>query len=74
MERRCGDPALQLDIDELILDYLIYSATKEIINDYGRRGELLKDVNTGSKADTLLQLVDSEQSNSRSHCSLFAND
>ena len=33
---RCADPALRLEIDEFILDYLVYMALKGILKDYKR--------------------------------------
>lgn len=64
MERKCADPAMQLEIDELILDYLVFIATREIIDDYERRGKLFEKHRGTSKADKLLQLVDGKQADS----------
>ncbi len=67
MERKSADPALHLEIDELILDYLVFTATKEIINDYERRGELFDELKRMSKADMLLQLVDGKQADFKNY-------
>jgi len=74
MERKCTDPAIQLDIDEMILDYLVFSAINGIIIDYERRGELSEDADIGNKVSTLLQLVDSEQPNFGTQCPISTND
>lgn len=67
MEGRCANPAMQLNIDEIILEYLVFTATEEIISDYGRRAKASGNANDQSKADMLLQLVDGEQLEFESH-------
>lgn len=59
---QCADPARQLEIDGLILDYLVFTATREIIVEYERRGK--EELGRMSKADKLLQLVDGKQADS----------
>ena len=58
MERR-ADPSTQLEIDQAILDYLLYSATRALIRDY----RVVKHKNGHkpnhmSSAGTMLQMVD----------------
>lgn len=58
MERKSADPSIQLNVDEQVLDYLVFSAIKEILNAYESRDSLPDHAETESKATTLLQLVD----------------
>lgn len=58
MERKSADPSIQLDVDEQVLDYLAFSATKEILGEYESRGSLPDVVDIESKAASLLQMVD----------------
>lgn len=55
MERR-ANPSTQLEIDQAILDYLVYSAIKAFIYDY--RTTRRESSGHVSLADTILQLVD----------------
>ena len=58
MERR-ADPSTQLEVDQAILDYLLYSAIQALIRDY--RGIKYKNGHQhkhGPSVDTMLQMVD----------------
>ncbi len=63
MDHKCANPTMRLEVDELILDYLVFTATKEIIVDFERQGELYEQPEMMNKSDMLLQLVDGKQSN-----------
>lgn len=57
---RSADPSLQLEIDEWILDYLIFSTTKSLLEDYrGLDGVPHNASNKSERASVCLQLVDS---------------
>ena len=59
MMERLADPLLQLEIDEWILDYLIFSATKALLEEYkGSRGGLVDTSEKYERASLCLQLVD----------------
>lgn len=58
MEPKIADPSTQLDVDEQVLDYLVFSATREILNECESRGSLFDNVEIESKAASLLQMVD----------------
>ena len=65
MERR-ADPSTQLEIDQAILDYLVYSTIKALIRDYkATRHNDGGQVNGSTCVGTMLELVDC-----RSLCSL----
>ena len=57
MEERCADPSTQEDIDQAILDYLIYAAIVALLKDQAARGN-----RHGSQQDSnvvhLLEMVD----------------
>ena len=54
-----ADPLLQLEIDEWILDYLIFSATKALLEAYkGSEGGLVDTSEKHERASLCLQLVD----------------
>lgn len=57
---RCADPLLQLEIDEWILDYLIFSAIKALLEDYKGTKDAPADASDKQeRASVCLQLVDS---------------
>ena len=56
---RCADPLLQLEIDEWILDYLIFSAIKALLEDYkGTKDAPADPSDKQERASVCLQLVD----------------
>ena len=58
---RSADPLLQLEIDEWILDYLIFSAIKALLEDYkGSKGGPDDASDKKERASLCLQLVDCE--------------
>lgn len=48
---------MQPTIDEMILDYLVFTATRTILNDYERRGEKFDNADGEGRATMLLQMV-----------------
>lgn len=58
MAEKCADTELQLEIDIMVLDYLVFTAIKFILEDYERRRQDLD--KPKSKSDMLLRLVDCE--------------
>lgn len=59
MMGRLADPLLQLEIDEWILDYLIFSATKALLEAYkDSKGGLVNTSEKHERASLCLQLVD----------------
>lgn len=63
MMERFADPLLQLEIDEWILDYLIFSAIKALLEDYkSSRGGPDDASNKSERASVCLQLVDCKHS------------
>lgn len=56
---RCADALLRIEIDEWILDYLIFSATKALLEEYkGSEDELGDASEKQERSSVLLQLVD----------------
>ena len=61
MTERSADPLLQLEIDEWILDYLIFSATKALLDAYKASKDGLRDASDlCERASVCIQLVDCE--------------
>ena len=58
MEEKCVDPEVQLDVDEMILDYLIFTATATTLNDYEDCGNVDEHFNSSERTNVHLQLVD----------------
>ena len=57
--QRSADPILQVEIDEWILDYLIFSAIKALLEDYKQLKDKPGDVsNRQGRSSLCLQLVD----------------
>lgn len=59
---RCADPALRLEVDEFVLDYLVYMALKGILKDYKRAQSGARNVKLQGAADLTLHMVNGEQS------------
>lgn len=60
---RLADPLLQLEIDEYILDYLIFSATKALLEAYKDSKNCFSDASDKrEQASMCLQLVDCKHS------------
>ena len=59
---RCADPALRLEVDEFILDYLVYMALKGVLKDYKRAQSGARNVKLQGAADLTLHMVNGEQS------------
>lgn len=56
---RCADELLKLEIDEWILDYIIFSATKALLEEYKGSKDGLGDTSEQQeRSRVLLQLVD----------------
>lgn len=56
---RFADPFLQLEIDEWILDYLTFSATKALLEEYkGSKDGLGNTAERQEQSSVLIQLVD----------------
>ena len=60
MGSKCADAIMHLDIDEMILDYLIFAAMSEILNSYDRQIHDVDDAKFKRTPGVLLQLVDCE--------------
>lgn len=58
---RCADPALRLEIDEFILDYLVYIALKGILKDYKRAQSGARNTRLQGEAGLKLHMVNGEQ-------------
>ena len=59
MMERSADPLLQLEIDEWILDYLVFSATKALLEAYkGSQPGPCNESDKRERASVCLQLVD----------------
>ncbi|KAK0516897.1 hypothetical protein JMJ35_000052 [Cladonia borealis] len=54
---RCADPALRLEVDEFILDYLVHMALKGILKDYKRAQSGARNVKSQGAADITLHMV-----------------
>ena len=59
---RCADPALRLEIDEFILDYLVYMALKGILKDYKRAQSEARNARLQGEAGLKLHMVNGKQS------------
>ena len=59
---RCADPALRLEIDECILDYLVYMALKGVLKDYKRAQSGARNAKSQGDAGLTLHMVNGEQS------------
>ena len=59
---RCADPALRLEIDEFILDYLVYMALKGILKDYKRAQSGARNARLQGEAGLTLHMVNGKQS------------
>lgn len=57
-EERRADPAMQLMVDEMILDYLLYMASKVILQDRKAQIEGVQPSAQESRADLHLSMVD----------------
>lgn len=55
---RCADALLQLEIDEWILDYLIFSAVKALLEEYKGSNRGPGAPEKQERSSVLLQLVD----------------
>lgn len=58
MDRKKANASLQLDVDTMILEFLIYTATKSLLEECRQRQAASQD---HTKADNRLRLVDGEQ-------------
>lgn len=65
---KCADPLTQLQIDEAILDYLLYTAIKAILG-HLQSAILGLESKDNDKIDFPLQLVDCEISKYQHQCS-----
>ena len=66
---RFADPQLQLEIDEWILDYLIFSAIKALLEDYkGSKGGPRDSRDKQERASVCLQLVDCKHADFDRNC------
>ena len=62
MVDKSADPILQLEIDEWILDYLMFSAITALLEDYkGLKGGSQDASDKQERASLCLQLVDCER-------------
>ena len=59
---RCADPASCLEIDEVILDYLVYMALKGVLKDYKRAQSGARRIKLQGDAGLILHMVNGEQS------------
>ncbi|KAL6721100.1 hypothetical protein ACLMJK_000200 [Lecanora helva] len=59
MDEKCVDPSVQVDIDEMILDYLIFNATKSALNDFEDQLIDAEHAHQQRKTNRLSHLVDS---------------
>ena len=55
---RCADASTHLDVDEFILDYLIFTATKALLEDYSRLKDRRVEAQEQGASNIPLQLVD----------------
>ena len=62
IEERRADPAAQLEIDEGILDYIVYKATKVLLHDIQKSHGPLEVATRKSTADLHLNMVGCEPS------------
>ena len=62
---RCANPKSQLEIDEWILDYLVFMAIKYVLEDYKSSESPGENANARGKACLPLQLVDCKQPQSQ---------
>lgn len=62
---RCANPKSQLEIDEWILDYLVFMAIKYVLEDYKSSESPGGNANARGKAGLPLQLVDCKQPQSQ---------
>ena len=62
---RCANPKSQLEIDEWILDYLVFMAIKYVLEDYKSSESPGGNANARGKACLPLQLVDCKQPQSQ---------
>ena len=58
MSKRCPDPETQFEVDEAILEYLIYIATAALLQDARARGKENLLVSKEIRVDLALQMVD----------------
>ena len=58
MSKKCPDPELQFDVDEAILEYLVYITTAALLQDAPARGKDEPLINQGIQVDLALQMVD----------------
>ncbi len=58
---RCADPASRLEVDEFILDYLVYMALKGVLKDYKRAQSGARNAKSQGEAGLTLHMVDGEQ-------------
>ncbi len=59
---RCADPESRLEIDEFILDYLVYMALKGILKDHKRAQSGARNMKLQGAAGLTLHMVNGEQS------------
>ena len=57
MDEKRVDPSVQLDVDEMVLDYLIFTATANILSDHGDCGKVDEQTSSAQRTDVLLQMV-----------------
>lgn len=61
-DNRIANPEYAEDVDVMILEYLIYSATKCCLDDFMRRNESQTTVPPGRSLQTQLHILDGETS------------
>ena len=74
MEEKHVDPRIQLDVDEMILDYLLFTTTRSILEHQEKLKENRDDARNNNTMSMLMQLVDcrSHESNTSSIIMLIA--
>lgn len=58
MEGKCVDPSVQLEIDEMILDYLMFTATERVLDEHENRWKIDEYGPGRCGTDVLVKLVD----------------
>ncbi|MCJ1477146.1 hypothetical protein MMC13_005817 [Lambiella insularis] len=58
MPEKCADPKIQLEVDEFVLDYLVFTATATLLDHAGPKNQRPDCVATDRRGDLALQMVD----------------
>ena len=58
MESKCADANLQREVDEMILDYVVFAAMGHVLEDHEYQLDKTNNANPKGKPSMLLQLVD----------------